>query len=102
MQPGTAPKPMTTRHILSTARPHTPEQVATVDAVFSDSLKPEAVIKAIAAAPNCPIPCIANTAPIIAPRHFVVANLARGGQPTGKLHNHNCIAYSDVMIQDSG
>ena len=32
-------------------------------------------MRAIIAAVNCPIPCMAKTEPIIAPRHFVVANL---------------------------
>ena len=72
-----------TRHILSTASWHSPRQVEAFAPSRSDSLKPEVTIKAMMAAVNWPIPCIANTAFIIAPLHFVVAN-------------------SDVIIEDNG
>ena len=62
-------------HILSVASWQTPSQAETDLAVRRDSLKPEVTMRAIMAAVNCPIPCMAKTDPIIAPRHFVVANL---------------------------
>lgn len=65
---------MITRHILSTASWQTPVQVEAFDPVRRDSLKPEVTIKAMMAAANWPIPCMANTAFIIAPLHLVVAN----------------------------
>lgn len=61
-------------HILSTASWQTPVQVPADDPVFKDSLKPAVTIRAIMAAVNCPIPCIAKTAFIMAPLHLVVAN----------------------------
>src|SRR5947209_3822199 len=100
MQAGNAPKPMMTRHILSTARPQTPPQAATFFAVKRDSLKPAVTTKATMAAANCPMPCMANTEPIIAPRHFVVANLARLAEES--LFHDRWMAYSDVMIEESG
>ena len=72
-----------TLHILSTASWQTPVQVDALDPVLKDSLKPEVTINAIMAAVNWPIPCMAKTAFIIAPLHFVVAN-------------------SDVITEDSG
>jgi hypothetical protein len=72
-----------TRHILSTASWQSPKQVAGLLPRRRDSLKPAVTIKAIMAATNWPMPCIAKTAFIIAPLHFVVAN-------------------SDVIIEDNG
>lgn len=70
-------------HILSTASWQTPVQVEGLVAVRRDSLNPTVTIKAMMAAVNCPIPCIAKTAFIIAPLHLVVAN-------------------SDVITEDNG
>jgi hypothetical protein len=72
-----------TRHILSTASWQSPKQVAGLLPRRRDSLKPAVTIRAIMAATNWPIPCIAKTAFIIAPLHFVVAN-------------------SDVIMEDNG
>ena len=98
MQPGTAPKPIMTRHILSTASPQTPPQFATLVEVIRDCLKPETTIKATIPAANWPIPCMAKTEPIIAPRHLVVANLSRSegpGEETGGTA-HNLLGCDDA------
>ena len=66
--------PMRTRHDLSTARAQSPVQTAIVLACEREPLNPTMVTSATKAPPNCPKPCIAKTAPIMAPLHFVVAN----------------------------
>jgi hypothetical protein len=74
---------MITRHILSTAIWHTPVQVDGLLAVIRDFSNPAVTINAIMAAVNCPKPCMAKTAFIMAPLHFVLAN-------------------SEVMTEDKG
>lgn len=87
MQPGTAPIPIMIRQILSTAIRQTPSQAAcelvALRALRRDSLKPAMAMRATIPAPNWPRPCMAKTAPIMAPLHLVVAN-------------------SEVMMEDSG
>jgi len=92
--------PTSARHILSTAKAQTPVQVEYLVAVRSDSLNPS-VKKSMTRAPVIwPKPCIENTAPIIAPRHLVVANL----QSYQNVNRRNILAEtdSDVMIEDNG
>jgi hypothetical protein len=92
--------PTSARHILSTAKAHTPVQVEYLVAVRSDFLKPRVKNSMTKAPVIWPKPCMENTAPIMAPRHLVVAN----------LHSYqysNCLntieeTNSDVIIEDSG
>jgi hypothetical protein len=67
----------------SVASRQAPSQFSYLAAVDSEPLKPAVRISITKAPPSWPKPCMAKTAPIMAPRHLVVAN-------------------SDVMIEDSG
>src|SRR5579862_1774227 len=75
MQPGKAPKPVIIRHILSAARAQSPSHLSAVPKGWREPLKVSVTVRATRAAANCPKPCMANTEPIMAPRHLVVANL---------------------------